>query len=137
MVEDERTSAIGRPGDGWPLQPVYRVLRLLTTTVSPGGRVVAVDGADEATVVTAFDGPDGRLTILGLDTSGGTLDGTSPTESSYDLTGLPADTTFRLHLWNARGDGLNTLLGRLRSDASGALSLTAPLHTVFALTTPA
>ena len=59
--------------------------------------------ADEATVVTAFDGPDGRLTILGLDTSGGTLDGTSPTESSYDLTGLPADTTFRLHLWNARG----------------------------------
>ena len=136
-ANEQGFSAIGRPGDGWPLQPVYRLLRLLTTTVSPGGRVVAVDGADEATVVTAFDGPDGRLTILGLDTSGGTLDDTSPTESPYDLTGLPADTTFRLHLWNAGGDGLNTLRGRPRSDASGALSLTAPLHTVFALTTPA
>ena len=114
---------------------VYRLLRLLTTTVSPGGRVVAVNGTDEATVVTAFDGPDGRLTILGLDTSGGTLDETSPTESSYDLTGLPADTTFRLHLWNAGGDGLNTLRGRLRSEPREP-SLTAPLHTVFALTTP-
>jgi len=128
-------SAIGSAKDGWPLQPVYRLLRMLTRTVTPGSDVLAFDGADASKVVVAFSGPGGRLTILGLDTDGSSLDEVSTTQPSYQFSDLPANTSFQLHYWNFAGDGRNSAPARLQSDASGALTVTAPLHSVFALTT--
>lgn len=128
-------SMIGHPTNGWPPHPVYRLLRLLTTTVSPGSKVLALDGAGPSKIVVGFDGPDGRLTILGLDTDGGSLNTVTTIQRSYRLAGLPPNTSFQLRYWNFGGDGRNTAPAVLRSNASGLVTVTAPLHSVFAITT--
>jgi hypothetical protein len=127
-------SLIGHPHDGWPPQPVYRLLRLLTTTVRPPCKVVGLEGSDESKVVVGFDGPGGRLTILGLDTAGADRNTTTAEQRLYRFTNLPPNTTFQLRFWNFAGDGRNTAPARPHSDASGVLPLNVPVHSVFALT---
>jgi hypothetical protein len=132
--EPQEFALIGHPREGWPLQPVYRLLKLFTTTVSPGTDVVAVDGADRDKVVVAFDGPGSHLTVIGLDTAGRDLDSKTTTVRPYRIHKLPAHTTFQLRFWNFAGDGRNTAPAQLVSDASGMIGLDVPLHSVFALT---
>lgn len=127
-------SLLGSPHDGCPPLPVYRLLRLLTTTVKPRCKVVAFEGSDESKIVVGFDGPGGRLAILGLDTDGADRNEAVAEQRSYRLTNLPANTTFQLRFWNFGGDGRNTAPSRPRSDGSGTLPLNAPVHSVFALT---
>ena len=126
---------IGRPQDGWLPRPVYWLIRILTRTVRVGWKVVRVDGAAGTKLVTAFAGPHGRVTVIGLDTAGGILNGVSPTEGSYRLAGLPPNTSFQFLYWNRGGDGRNSRAASLVSDRRGILTVTAPLHSVFALTT--
>ena len=70
-------SAIGPGVDGWTIRPVYRLLQLMTRTVSPvGGSIVDVvpaAGADLTKLVTAYISPSGDVTILGLDTDGAAI----------------------------------------------------------------
>jgi hypothetical protein len=125
---------LGHPNDGWPRQPVYSLLRLLTTTVIPGSSVVAVDGAGPEKIVVAFVAPTGRLTILGMDTDGNEHDATSPEQRPYRVSGLTPNTTFQLRFWNFDGRGANSAPARPRTDGAGTLSVSAPLRSVFALT---
>jgi hypothetical protein len=131
-------SVIGPWNEGWPLFPTYFVLRLLSGTADPGWRVVAVRrvaSSARTKQVTALAGPAGKLTILGLDSAGGTLTGVSPRNVSYTIGGLPPRTRFTLVLWNRTGSGRNELAGELAADSAGVARLTVPLHSVFALTT--
>ena len=128
-------SLIGPPQEGWPLRPVYYLTRLFTQTVKPGWNVVGLTGAPAQKLVTAYASPSGDLTLIGLDTAGASLDTVSSTVVPYSLDGLPPNTTFQLYYWNLDGAGGNAFAGSVRSDALGHLSVTAPLQSVFALTT--
>jgi len=126
---------IGPPDEGWPALPSYNALRLFTGTVKPGWSVVSV-GADAGTrLVSAYQGPGGALTVLGLDTAGAQLTGTSQSETSYTIGGLPPQTRFHLAVWNELGNGGILNEPDVQTDASGVVTFTAPLQAVFALTT--
>jgi hypothetical protein len=128
---------IGPAKENWPLYPTYHLLRLVTATTEPGWTVVAVDkGAPARTKqMTAFAGPEGDLTILGLDTAGAALDGVSPKQIGYVVGGLPAGAKFTLVVWNRDGAGANEAVGTITVDGAGVARVTMPLHAVFALTT--
>src|SRR5436190_6839538 len=126
---------IGSPVDGWPLYPVYHTVHLWTTTVKPTWRVVGLDGDSGTKLLTAYSSPGGELTLIGLDTSGAQLNTVSSTQVTYSIGGLRPSTSFHLLLWNRDGDGLDSAAGTIASDAVGAATVTAPLHSVFALTT--
>jgi hypothetical protein len=130
---------IGPAKENWPLYPTYHLLRLVTATTEPGWTVVAVDkGAPARTKqMTAFAGPEGDLTILGLDTAGAALDGVSPKQIGYVVGGLPAGAKFTLVVWNRDGAGANEAVSTITVDGAGVARVTVPLHAVFALTTKA
>ena len=126
---------IGPPDEGWPALPTYSAVNLFTTVVKPGWSVVAVDGDAGKKLVTAFAGPGGALTLIGLDTSGAQLNGYSPITTGYTIGGLPAQTTLHLVMWNALGNGLTLDYPDVQTDASGVATFAVPIHAVFALTT--
>jgi hypothetical protein len=127
-------SLIGPPTEGWPLRPVYNVLRLFTVTVAAGSRVVATDGAGSTRLLTAFASLGGALTLIGLDTAGAQLNAASPTATSYTIGGLPPNAAFQLTYWNVDGSGQLAPGPVVRADASGTLTVAAPLQSVFAAT---
>jgi hypothetical protein len=128
---------IGPWRDGWPLYPTYHVLRLVTETTEPGWKVVAVQrrGRARTKQLTAFVGPEGELTILGLDAAGGTLNGVSPIHVTYTIGGLPSGASFTFVVWNRTGSGQNEVVGTIAADEAGVASVSVPLHAVFALST--
>ena len=86
--------------------------------------------------LAAYSGPDGELTILGLDTNGRALNGVSadaPSQSSIGA--LPANKAFTLAVWNAAGDGKNTVAATVTTNAAGVARFEVPLHAAFSLTT--
>lgn len=131
-------SVIGPSSQGWPVRPVYRLLQLLTVTTEPrGGNVVDVvpaPGADPKKLLTAYVSPGAGITVLGLDTDGGAIEGASNGPVAYSIGGLPPNTLFRLFFWNGDGSGTNLEIGFLDSGPSGSIQFSAPLHAVFALT---
>jgi len=129
-------SLVGPPTQGWPLRPVYNVTRLFTLTTQRGWKVVGVDGTSGTKLVAAYTGPK-QTTVIGLDTSGTSLATPSTTVVSYAVGGLPRDTSFQLYVWNQDGSGTIAPPTTLRSDAAGLLQVTAPLQSVFAVTTAA
>jgi hypothetical protein len=54
---------------------------------------------------------------------------------SYSIGGLPPNTVFNLAVWNATGDGTNSLAGRITTNTAGVARFAVPLHAAFALTT--
>jgi hypothetical protein len=132
-------SAIGPGLDGWPIRPVYRLLQLLTAaTWQRFGSIVDVvpsPGADPAKLLTAYVSPAGAVTVLGLDTRGGVLATTSGEAVPYSVGGLPANTLFRLVVWNGDGNGTNIDIGFMDSGPGGQLRFSVPMNAVFALTT--
>jgi len=67
--------------------------------------------------------------------AGAMLNAASAQRRTYTIRGLPASTTFQLCFWNRTGNGLNTFDDRARSDNSGVVTIAAPLHSMFVLTT--
>ena len=128
---------IGHPKQGWPLRPSYELMRLLTKTVKPGWKVVAIKGPKHAgsKLLAGYLGPAGERTIVGLDTAGARRNSPSPTEVSYTIDGLPKNRPFRRLYWNRKGGGKTTVAPPIRSDKTGTLTVKAPLHSVFAITT--
>jgi hypothetical protein len=126
---------IGSPLEGWPVRPTYNLIRLFTSTTAPGWRVVSVDGSYGNALVTAYTAPDGRVTVIGLDTDGALLNATSPIQIPYSLGGLAPNSRFELVVWNSDGSGTLAPAQPVRSDAAGVLTVTIPLHAVFAITT--
>jgi hypothetical protein len=139
-------SMIGPAAEGWPLFPTYHAMRLLLQTTARGWQVLGVDPwvADDWTIgipdgaekeIAAYGGPNGELTLLGLDTHGGQLNAASSEVPTYSIGGLPPATTFNLAIWNAAANGENAIGGTVTTNAAGVARFTVPLHGAFALTT--
>jgi hypothetical protein len=130
-------SAIGPGTAGWPIRPVYHLLHLMTVTTTPrGGSIVEVApsaAADPSKLLTAYVSPGAGITILGLDTAGGSIATVSDAPVAYSVGGLPPNTLFRLVGWNAAGGGTNLDYGFLDSGPTGRLDFSVPVHAVFAL----
>jgi hypothetical protein len=138
---------IGPAAEGWPLFPSYHALRLLLQTTQQGWQVVQVapwkeddwmlsqpDQAEKEIVAYADDA--GHLTLMGLDSHGRDLNAVSADPPSpYSVGGLPANTTFNLALWNATGNGENSLADPVTTDAAGVARFEVPLQAAFSLTT--
>jgi hypothetical protein len=123
-----------REAEPWRRRPALRALRLLMRALEPRWTVVAVDGGSPSQRVVAFTHNE-QLTIAGLDTAGRMLNTASAQRSTYTIRGLPPRTTFQLCFWNRTGNGRNTFDDHARSDNSGVVTVTAPLHSMFVLTT--
>ena len=132
-------SMVGGPLDqgAWPKRPAFRALRLLMRAVEPGWRILKVDGGSATQRVVGFrsDGNPRQRTIAGLDIAGRTLNVPTARQSTYTIGGLPKNTRFQLCFWNLNGDGLNTFDDEKRSDAGGSVTVSAPQHSIFVLTT--
>jgi hypothetical protein len=141
---------IGPPQEGWALYPSYYALQLLLQTTARGWQVLGVDPwtADDDAArydritrdqleqeLTAFNGPDGQLTLVGLDTHGGLLTAANGESSSYSIGRLPANTDFTLALWNASGDGKSSVAGTVTTSAAGVARFEVPMQAAFVLTT--
>jgi len=126
-----------RDDEPWRRRHAFRALRLLMRAVEPGWRAVEVTGGSATQCVVGFVSPDDRdvVSVVGLDTAGARLDTASPKNSTYAIAGLPPSRTFQLSFWNRDGDGLNSFDDTVRSDAGGTVTVSAPIHSVFALTT--
>lgn len=129
-------STLGPGASGWQPRPVYNVLQLLGVTTKPRGGYVAdvVPPAETTKLVTAYVSPAKDLTILGLDTIGGSITTTSREPVSYTIRGLPPNTFFRLLVWNGDGTGRNVDAGFFPTDSMGTITFSVPLDAVFALT---
>jgi hypothetical protein len=147
---------IGPPTEGSPLTPTYYAMSLLFHVTEPGWQIVGLEpwesndwtapgygGRGGATSddqpekeLVGYAGPNGELTICGLDTHGRELNTKSPDPpSAYSLGGLPANTAFTLAIWNANGDGTNSIAGTVTTNAAGVARFEVPLQAAFALTT--
>jgi hypothetical protein len=126
-------SCIG-PAPDFALRPCYHLLRLFTATTEPGWRVLGVPGFSGGKLVTAYQGPAGQVTVIGLDRRGGQVNDISDVSVPYAVGGLPPLATFRLVLWNADGSGTLAPGPAVTTDAAGIAWFTVPLHAVWALT---
>jgi hypothetical protein len=120
----------------WRVNPIYDVVRLFTQVTRPGWNVTSVeqDSLLDTRLAASYAGPNGALTVVGLDRAGGQLNGASPTLVPYAVGGLPPATTFRLVEWNRDGDGRTAPAGTVTTDDAGVASFIVPLQAVFALT---
>ena len=141
---------IGPAEEGWPLYPSYHALLLQLQTTERGWQVLGVapwadddwklsdSGAanDQAEKeLTAYSGPDGQLTLVGLDTHGRALNTSSTEMPSYSIGGLPPGVVFSLAVWNATGTGENSIVATVTTNGAGVARFEVPLHAGFALTT--
>ena len=136
----------GTAAEGWPLFPTYHALRLLLQTTQRGwqGVQVAPWTEDDWQVgvpdqpeqeIAAFAGPDGYLTLMGLDTHARLLNTASTESPRYSIGGLPPSTELNLAIWNAVADGVNSIAPKVTTNAAGVARFEVPLHAAFALTT--
>ena len=131
---------IGAGRDGWPLFPTYFALQLMTLTTRPGWRILGVDrnpAAPKTKQLAAFAGGPDELTILGLDSRGAKLNTASSTVVSYSIGGLKPGLAYNLVVWNRAGGGKLVSADPVTADPAGVAKVTAPLQSVFALTTRA
>jgi hypothetical protein len=142
----------GPASEHYPLTPTYHAMRLIYQTTARGWHVLGVDPwteddwankakdvpADQPEKeIAAYAGPNGQLTLIGLDTHGAGLNTLSLDAPEYSIGGLPPSTTFNLELWNAAGDGKNSPGGTITTNAAGVARFQVPLQAAFALTTVA
>ena len=142
---------IGPPEEGWPLFPAYHAMQLLLQTTERGWQVLGMaPWADDdwklnesgqpfdepEQELAAYSGPAGELTVIGLDSHARDLNAVSTEPpGSFSIGGLPPTTAFTLVVWNAAGDGTNTVSGEVTSSAAGVVRFTVPAQAAFALTT--
>lgn len=147
---------IGPPTEGSPLTPTYYAMSLLFHVTEPGWQIIGVEPweTNDSSVpaygviggassddqpekeLVAYAGPAGELTVVGLDTHGRDLNSASPTPpEAYSIGGLPPDTAFHLALWNASGDGTDSVAATVTTNAAGVARFEVPLQAAFALTT--
>jgi hypothetical protein len=147
---------VGPPTEGSPTTPTYNAMSLLFHVTEPGWQIIGLDPweSDDWTVpatgvvgggssndepekeLVGYGGPNGQLTIMGLDTHGKELNAVSSEPApTYSIGGLPPYTDFKLAVWNATGDGTNSIAGPVTSNAAGVARFEVPVHAAFALTT--
>jgi hypothetical protein len=125
---------IGSPVDGWPLYPIYSLMRLMTSSVNQGWRTLNVASVPNTSrLLAAYAGQAGEHTVVGLDTAGAQLNTVSPTVVTYTIGGLPPSRSFALTIWNQAGDGLVGAPQPAATDTAGVVTVSVPQHAVFAL----
>jgi hypothetical protein len=154
-VNNQLYWTIGPASEGSPLTPTYFAESLLFHTTEPGWQIIRVDpwGSDDSSVpayeieghssndqpekeLAGYAGPNGELTVVGLDTRGRALNAASTEPPpAYSIGGLPPNTSFTLALWNATGDGTNSIAGTVTTNDAGVARFEVPLQAAFALTT--
>ena len=98
------------------------------------GRSACADQPEKE--IAAYADAAGHLTLIGLDSHGRGLNTVSSDPApAYSIGGLPANTAFNLVLWNATGNGENSLAGTVTTDAAGVARFEVPLQAAFSLTT--
>lgn len=126
---------IGPPQEGWPLYPLYNLVRLVNTAVKPGWSTVSVDAVPNTTrLLAGYVGKGGQQTVVGLDTAGAQLNAATPTVVSYSIGGLQPSQQYSLAVWDAVGDGTAGPVSPVSADASGVVTFTVPQQSVFVLT---
>jgi hypothetical protein len=146
----------GPASEGFRLTPTYHAMSLLFDVTVPGWQIIGIEpwGDDDWTVpqwevrggaasndqpekeLVGYAGPNGELTIMGLDTNGKGLNTVSSEPApKYSIGGLPAHADFNLAVWNATGDGTTSIAGKITTNAAGVARFEIPLHAAFALTT--
>jgi hypothetical protein len=146
----------GPASENFTLTPTYNAMSLLFHSTVPGWQIIQVApwqdddwklqdseyrkeghsaGDQLEQELVAYAGPSGELTVAGLDTNGKNLN-TASTDppSSYSIGGLPPNTAFNLAVWNATGDGQNSIAGTIMTNAAGVARFDVPLQAAFALT---
>jgi hypothetical protein len=147
---------VGPPTEGSPLTPTYYAMSLLFHVTEPGWQIIGLEPweSNDWTVpvygvtggntsddqpekeLVGYSGPNGELTLVGLDTHGRELNTASPDPpAQYSIGGLQASTSYNLALWNANGDGTNSVAGTVTTNAAGVARFEVPLQAAFALTT--
>jgi hypothetical protein len=137
---------IGPAEEGWPLFPAYHAIRMLLQTTQRGWQVLGVEpwtdddwllGTSDQPEkeIAAYAGPNGELTLIGLDSRGRDLNAASADMPAYSIGGLPPHAVFNLAVWNVTANGENGIAGTVTTNAAGVARFEAPLHGAFALTT--
>jgi hypothetical protein len=145
----------GPASEGYTLTPTYHAMSLLFHVTAPGWQIIGVEpwesndwtvpefakrGGDTSDdqpekELVGYAGPNGELTLVGLDTHGKDLNTVSPDPApAYSIGGLPPHTDFNLALWNATGDGTNSI-AKVTTNGAGVARFEVPLQAAFALTT--
>jgi hypothetical protein len=121
----------------WPVYPIYDVVRLFTQVTHPGWNVTSVeqDSILDTRLAASYAGPNGEMTVVGLDRAGAQLNGPSPTLVPYAIGGLPHSKSLHLIEWNQNGDGRTADAGMVTTDDVGVARIDVPLQAIFALTT--
>lgn len=133
---DQAYWMIGPPQNSWPLYPMYHLMRMITTHVQRGWKVVDVPEMDGTTkLATAYVGAKDELVVVGLDTAGAQLNDASGGGIAYTLGGLTRGAKLELFVWNGNGDGTAADAGRVTVDRAGVASFAVPQHAAFLLTT--
>jgi hypothetical protein len=137
-------------GQDWVVYPSYNAMQMVLQTTGRGWQVLGVDPWNEDDVETriddphpdqpeqelaAYQGPDGQMTVLGLDTNGRALTEPNGVSSSYSIGNLAPGTDFNLIVWNGSGDGQYALDRQVTVNANGVARFEVPLQAGFALTT--
>jgi hypothetical protein len=140
----------GQGGKHWVVYPSYNAMQMVFQTTGKGWQVLGVDPwtEDDAETrrddphpdqpeqeIAAYQGPDGQLTLLGLDTHGRALAAPNGESSSYSIGNLAPGTQFNLVVWNGDGKGTYALDRQVTVNANGVVRFDVPLQAAFALTT--
>jgi hypothetical protein len=147
----------GPASENYALTPTYHAMALLFHTTVPGWQIIQVDPWQDddwklpdseyrreghtahdqpEQELVSYAGPNGELTVVGLDSHGKDLNTVSTDPpSSYSIGGLPPKTTFNLALWNATGDGTDSVAGKVTTSEAGVARFDVPLQAAFVLTT--
>jgi len=137
-------------GYDWVVYPSYNAIQMVLQTTGKGWQVLGVDPwtDDDAETrapiphhdqpeqeLAAYQGPDGQMTLLGLDTHGRALAAPNGESSSYSIGNLAPGTQFNLVVWNGDGEGTYALDRQVTVNANGVVRFDVPLQAAFALTT--
>lgn len=120
------------PGqDRWPLRPAYYMQWLMANTTGEGWQVLGYNNSDTTglKLITPFRGPNGEWTVFALNRDG--------TAGTFSIGSLPANTEFKVLVWNGDGAGKVAEAGTVNSGAGGAVTVEVPAGSMVALTTVA
>jgi hypothetical protein len=119
---------VGPPAAQFPRFPTFRVTRLFTHLVPRGWLAAGLSRVASGAIASRFAAPDGSdEAVLTLNNSA--------RSRQIKLEGLRESQDYFMVAWNRDGHGSLADLPSLRSDATGAATVSVPAHGVIALST--
>ncbi len=116
--------------DPWTLRPAYYMEWLMDHTTAQGWQVLGFHGSSGKKMISYFHGPQGALTVFGLNYDYGA---TAP--ASIIVGDLPPNTLFNVWLYNANGQSKVSSGGTVNSGPYGFVDVDAPNRGMVAVST--